>query len=488
MGLGPVTDKVEFLSRKSVGPFDQAQPVWVMGPFGLTASIVGLEAALIVAVAVATGVGYHLAAYREAGDVANYAGIGALTALFFLLPLVSGGLHRAQAFLEGKRSHGRIFVTWNVAFLCLAFVGVITKTTGLFSRAWLVAFYATGLLAMMALDRAIIHVLAGATAKGRIAVRRLMLVGTHSDIARMTAAMDGSSANVRIVATAVLPEGVADEGIDEVLESALDNARRLRIDDVVIVTDWSQEGLIQTIVTAFRTLPVVVHLGISGAIGRVCDTQITSFGSARALSLTAAPLTPVQAGLKRTFDVVAAGTALLLLSPLFLAIAWLIRRDSPGPIFFRQRRRGYNLEEFRIWKFRTMTTLDDGDVVQQATVGDVRVTGVGQYLRKWNLDELPQLINVLTGDMSLVGPRPHAVAHDRFFETRIDQYRRRLNVKPGITGWAQVNGHRGPTETDAAMRARVEHDLYYIDNWSLWLDIYILIATVVARKAFKNAL
>jgi polysaccharide biosynthesis protein PslA len=145
------------------------------------------------------------------------------------------------------------------------------------------------------------------------------------------------------------------------------------------------------------------------------------------------------------------------------------------------------LVEFKIWKFRTMTTMDDGDIIEQAKPGDVRVTRIGQVLRRYNLDELPQLFNVITGDMSLVGPRPHAVAHDRLFETRIAKYRRRLNVRPGITGWAQVNGFRGPTETEDAMRARVEHDLYYIDNWSILFDIYLLVATVVSRKAFTNA-
>jgi lipopolysaccharide/colanic/teichoic acid biosynthesis glycosyltransferase len=134
-----------------------------------------------------------------------------------------------------------------------------------------------------------------------------------------------------------------------------------------------------------------------------------------------------------------------------------------------------------------MTTLDDGAHVEQARVNDPRVTKIGTYLRRFNLDELPQLINVLRGEMSLVGPRPHAVAHDRLYETRIVSYPRRLNVKPGITGWAQVNGFRGRTETDESMRERVEYDLYYIDNWSVLFDLYIILLTVISPKAFRNA-
>jgi lipopolysaccharide/colanic/teichoic acid biosynthesis glycosyltransferase len=134
-----------------------------------------------------------------------------------------------------------------------------------------------------------------------------------------------------------------------------------------------------------------------------------------------------------------------------------------------------------------MTTLDDGDIVKQATENDCRVTAVGRLLRRTSLDELPQLINVLKGEMSLVGPRPHAVAHDRFFERRIAEYPRRLNVKPGITGWAQVNGFRGPTKTDDAMRQRVDYDLYYIDNCSIGFDFYILLLTLISPKANRNA-
>ncbi len=196
---------------------------------------------------------------------------------------------------------------------------------------------------------------------------------------------------------------------------------------------------------------------------------------------------PMQALAKRAFDFFFAALALVLLAPVFVLIAALIKLDSNGPVFFRQRRRGYNHQEFRIWKFRTMTTLEDGESITQATRGDARVTRVGRWLRKLNFDELPQLINVLVGEMSLVGPRPHAVAHDLHFETRILDYSRRLNVKPGITGWAQVHGLRGATETEEAMRHRVEFDIHYIENWSIVLDLYIIILTVISPKAYRNA-
>jgi exopolysaccharide biosynthesis polyprenyl glycosylphosphotransferase len=190
---------------------------------------------------------------------------------------------------------------------------------------------------------------------------------------------------------------------------------------------------------------------------------------------------------KRFFDLVCAAIALIALTPLLIAVAILIKLDSPGPIFFVQRRYGFNQQPFRIIKFRTMRALEDGAVVPQARRDDPRLTKIGPWLRRWNIDEIPQLFNVLTGDMSLVGPRPHALSHDHDFEGRISLYARRHNVKPGITGWAQINGYRGETDTDEKIRRRVEHDLFYIDNWSLWLDLKIIARTLLSRAAYRNA-
>jgi exopolysaccharide biosynthesis polyprenyl glycosylphosphotransferase len=199
------------------------------------------------------------------------------------------------------------------------------------------------------------------------------------------------------------------------------------------------------------------------------------------------PLTLVDCFAKRSFDIVFAAAVLLAAGPLLLAIAALIKLDTRGPVLFRQQRHGFNNNPFRIYKFRTMTTLDDGPVVRQAQRNDARITRVGAMLRRTNLDELPQILNVLRGEMSLVGPRPHALAHNHEYEKLIALYARRHNVKPGITGWAQVQGFRGETDTIDKMEKRVECDLFYIDNWSLMLDLKILFLTVFSSKAFRNA-
>ena len=179
---------------------------------------------------------------------------------------------------------------------------------------------------------------------------------------------------------------------------------------------------------------------------------------------------------------------LIMISPILLLIAILIRLDSPGPALFRQQRYGFNNNVFTVYKFRSMRN-DAGDARggRQATRGDPRITRIGAFLRKSSLDELPQLFNVLQGDMSLVGPRPHAVAHNEEYAGIIDQYLGRHKVKPGITGWAQVHGLRGETDTPDKMEMRVQYDLYYIDNWSLWLDLKILVRTLFVGFVNQNA-
>jgi exopolysaccharide biosynthesis polyprenyl glycosylphosphotransferase len=208
-----------------------------------------------------------------------------------------------------------------------------------------------------------------------------------------------------------------------------------------------------------------------------------SFVSSSALNHHHAVPMPLLRGwnASRVLDIAGAAMGLLVLAPLLVFIALLIRLDTPGPVLFRQTRKGLNGQVFRIYKFRTMRVLEDGAVVRQATRGDARVTRIGRILRSTSLDELPQLLNVLSGEMALVGPRPHALAHDEFYSREISGYDQRFRVKPGITGWAQVNGARGETPTLDHMRRRIELDLWYVQHKSIALDLTILARTVVAE-------
>jgi putative colanic acid biosynthesis UDP-glucose lipid carrier transferase len=216
-------------------------------------------------------------------------------------------------------------------------------------------------------------------------------------------------------------------------------------------------------------------------------SRITQFGNMVTMRICQCPLTPFNRAIKRAFDVAAAIVGLILVSPLFVIVPLAIKLDSRGPVLFRQTRHGYNNEPIRVLKFRTMTVTEEGDNFKPVVRHDPRVTRMGRFLRHSNIDELPQLINVLAGSMSLVGPRPHATSQNEVFAELISSFFRRHNVKPGITGWAQVNGYRGDTDTLEKMQRRVEHDLYYIDNWSLLFDVRIILLTLFSRKIYANA-
>ena len=249
---------------------------------------------------------------------------------------------------------------------------------------------------------------------------------------------------------------------------------------------WADTAEVERCIDAFLRVPSALHLRPGAVLDRFPDLQVARVGGVSGINIGRRPLNLGEVMLKRLLDLTLATIALVSLSPLLAAIAVAIKLDSPGPVFFRQKRYGFNQQPFGVFKFRSMRT-DANAAFRQATRNDSRITRVGAILRRTNLDELPQLINVLRGEMSLVGPRPHALAHDRSFERRIALYARRHNVKPGITGWAQVNGYRGETQTDLAMEQRVACDLHYIDNWSIWFDIQIMIQTVISRRAYQNA-
>jgi Undecaprenyl-phosphate glucose phosphotransferase len=284
-----------------------------------------------------------------------------------------------------------------------------------------------------------------------------------------------------------IPSDIRRQVLATDLEQAIGSARLLEPDAIFLVMPWSATETITGCAEALLKLPAEIHLGAEHILDRFEQVQLSKFGSIISLQLTRLPLSRFERILKRTFDHLFASLALLLLTPVLIAAAILIKLDSKGPIFFLQHRYGFNQKPFRIIKFRTMRTLDDGPAVEQAKQNDPRVTRVGAWSRRWSFDEMPQLFNVIKGDMSLVGPRPHALSHDRVYERRIATYARRHNVKPGITGWAQIHGYRGETDTDEKMQKRVEHDLYYIDNWSLALDLQILIRTVLSRSSYYNA-
>lgn len=452
-----------------------------------------MEIAVIVSASILSGIIYHIAAYNEIGQVTGFAVSGLITAICFIVPFAFRSEYRVENFLSAGRGVPRILEAWIYAILTVTLIGFLTKSSGDASRGWLLIFSALGLAAVVIFNIILHRWIAWGVETAWIAPRRLMVIGDPEGLARFTKALSGRRQGIEIVVASCLPprEVVDRMTPDEIslrVEEAAERGRDEKVSDVVVLVDPARDALLRHVTDGLMDLPVTIHLAGWSAIESFPGLKTEHIGHITTLTLVRAPMGAFQSTLKRTVDIILAAVGLLLISPVLVLAAIAIKLDSPGPVFFRQHRRGFNQHEFLIWKLRTMVTMDDGDNIVQASKNDPRVTNVGRFLRRTNIDELPQLINVLLGEMSLVGPRPHAVAHDRRYERCIDRYARRLNVKPGITGWAQVNGFRGPTNTDQAMRERLAHDLYYIDNWSIAFDLLILLMTVVSPRAYKNAL
>jgi Undecaprenyl-phosphate glucose phosphotransferase len=259
------------------------------------------------------------------------------------------------------------------------------------------------------------------------------------------------------------------------------------IDIVFISLPMSSQPRIKKLIDELPDTTTSVYFLPDIYIFDLMQAHVDKVGDVPVVSMVESPFTGLDGAVKNIFDFVVALLILIILLPVMLCIALAVKITSPGPAIFKQRRYGLNGEEIIVYKFRSMTVSEDGTEVKQAKKDDQRVTKVGAFLRRTSLDELPQFINVLQGRMSIVGPRPHAVAHNEFYRKLIRGYMLRHKAKPGITGWAQVNGFRGETEVLEKMQARVEHDLHYLQNWSVFLDLYIIARTVWVVLRRDNA-
>jgi Undecaprenyl-phosphate glucose phosphotransferase len=445
------------------------------------------DTALIVASAFVIGWAYHLFALGELPFNENLMQIGLVIGLFFILPNVLRQEYEIGSFLAFEGHVKRSFQLWNIAFVAAIVLGFMTKTSMIFSRGTVALFYAGGFLAVIGGRYLLVRLVQIGSKTGTVSARRIFLVGFEDEIVSFATRHQPWNLGMQIVGMQVVPRDGGMEIAEQALGEAVRSARVHAPDDVFILMSWDSKPMIDAAIDRFVTIPASINLGADPLLERFHDLRLSRVGTVASVQVVRRPMGMSDVALKRAFDVLASGLALVLLAPLLALIALAIRLDSRGPAFFLQRRYGFNQQPFRIVKFRTMLTMDDGDSVRQAMKNDPRITRIGRILRRWNLDELPQLLNVLRGDMSLVGPRPHALAHDHEYERRIALYARRHNVKPGITGLAQVNGFRGETSTDDKMQGRVDFDLAYIDGWSIWLDISILVRTVLSPKSYRNA-
>jgi Undecaprenyl-phosphate glucose phosphotransferase len=462
---------------------------WVVS---ITTALVDFIA--VIAIVAASSVAYHLVTYDFIGRMDVMVELAVLLGSIFVFTNLLQRRYRLNRYLSSKGQMVEAFNVWNVTMVAFIAVGFLARVIDNYSRGVVLLSYLAGIPLIPLARWWVVKVISIASKTGRIAAQRVLLIGSESDVTSFMTRHQPWNMGLVIQELVTLTEpapGTSAADREEILAGdlahAVMRARLIRPDGVFIALPWSERARIERCVDAFMNVPVSINLAPEQVLDRFENPRIIRIGSIASLELTPPPLTSPEIVAKRVLDFAGAAVLTVMLLPVFALVALLIKLDSKGPVFFLQRRYGFNQEPFRIIKFRTMSTMDDGEVIKQAQKNDPRITRVGAVLRRFNIDELPQLLNVLSGRMSLVGPRPHALAHDREFEQKIALYARRHNVKPGITGWAQVHGLRGETDTDDKMARRVAFDLWYIDNWNIWLDIVIMFRTIGSRKAYRNA-
>jgi len=419
--------------------------------------------------------------------VAAIVGISVLA----LLAFQAADIYQVQAFRGHEKQYMRLASAWSVVFLLTIAASFFAKSGEDFSRVWLGSFYVVGLITLLAFRRALFLLVRRWTRQGRLDRRTVVVGAGGSGEALISALAAQRDSDVRIIGvfddrgddrTSVSCEGVPKLGtVDDLVQFA----RHTRVDLVVFSLPISAEGRILQMLKKLWVLPVDIRLSAHTNKLRFRPRSYSYIGNVPVLDIFDRPIADWDVVMKWLFDKIIGSLVLICVAPIMLLIAIAIKLDSKGPVLFKQRRYGFNNEFVEIYKFRSMYTEDsDPTASKLVTKNDPRVTRVGRFIRKTSLDELPQLFNVVfTGNLSLVGPRPHAIhakADNHLYDEAVDGYFARHRVKPGITGWAQINGWRGETDSREKILHRVEHDLYYIENWSILLDLYIVARTPFA--------
>lgn len=418
----------------------------------------------------------------------------ATTLLLFGAVAEYNALYNVRPGQRFSREVGVLLFVWSSVLALLLLVAFATKTSEHFSRLATVGWF-TVTPVMMVVARGVLRsTLHQIHVRGRN-VRTVAIVGCTPLAERLLAVIEADPMLTLefsgIYDDRVEPRqanfGKLSSKVIGPIEQLISDVRDGKINRVYIALPLRAEDRVSDILHRLGDTTATVYYVPDLSSFTLLRPRVVSVGHIPAFSIFDSPFQGVDGTLKRLEDLVLGSVALLMLGLPMLAVAAAIRLTTKGPALFKQRRYGLGGKEIRVFKFRTMTVAEDGGKVTQASKNDQRVTAIGGLLRKTSIDELPQLFNVLEGTMSLVGPRPHAVAHNEQYRAIVGNYMLRHKVKPGITGWAQVNGLRGETDVTEKMRKRVEFDLYYINNWGLLFDLRIMWLTVFGRGTRKNA-
>jgi Undecaprenyl-phosphate glucose phosphotransferase len=456
-------------------------------------AVMALDVLCIVSTSVLCHLVYNVLVLSGPFDLIANAGLGLVAGLLTVLGLTRSKSYEINQLLDFNGQIGRILSSWVLSTLALVAVAFTLKISAQFSRGWVLVTFFLAPLVLLG-ERSLVASLLTRWMELGYMRRNVAIVGAGPLCERLCAhlAALGPRSGLRVI-------GIFDDRRTRVVDKVegfpvlgtvndlFSFARSYRLDEIILALPWSAEARVASLVDQLATLPADIRICPDFVGLRFFNRPYSKVGDIALLQANTRPIKEWSLIFKTLSDYLVASFGLLLAAPLMAAIMLAIKLDSPGPIFFKQRRRGFNQNMFRVWKFRTMSVLEDGNEIRQAAKNDQRVTRVGRFLRRTSLDELPQLLNVLQGHMSIVGPRPHAVEHDDYYETIVSRYASRHRVKPGITGWAQVNGFRGETEIVEKMAKRIEYDLQYMENWSLAFDLKIIVLTLFKGFWHENA-
>ena len=430
------------------------------------------------------------------GPTQEYIGLLGLGLVLSILFIRLIKVNDAAMLMAPVNRQFRTWAAWSAVFIALIVLGFITKTSEGFSRGWIVLWYSFGIGGLLISNGILRFTYKRLQQAGyftsRIAILGLTpltprLIAHLSDDGREGESLVGVFDDRRAKTPQAKRRGIS-HFIEGGLKRLIKEVRDQKINEVILAIPWGEAGRIQGVVTQLGDTPVSIHLCPGEiAFDYLHRASVDLFGL-NLLNLSERPLSPVDWAVKNIEDRFLGMFFLIFSLPVMAFIAIIIKLTSPGPVFFRQKRHGFNNQVFKVYKFRTMYhQKQSAKKIPQAREDDPRVTDFGTFLRRSSLDELPQLINVVMGEMSLVGPRPHALAHNKLFAKQVRKYFARHNIKPGITGWAQVHGYRGEIKSDEDIQSRVQYDLYYIQNWSLMLDMKILVLTFLRVFFQKTA-
>ena len=460
--------------------------------FLLCLVVAALQATVAAALFVGIAVLYHALVLHEHFAPAGiwlYGGYAVLLAFFEAIFAAFAASRFLERPVGARTDYQQTFLGWTAALALTLLTAFLAGHIGDLSRVTLTVTYLIGIPVMMAAQRLLQSGVSARIDRGELRFDSVSIIGKRSDVVHFLLGADLWKQGQKLEDILYLEDARDDSGaLDPALVSDF-AARTVKhgTDQIVLVGGIAELDEFGKVATELRRYALNLLYAPASDDRGMKLLDVVSLGPNNVVRFVRAPINESSVFLKRTMDVVLSALGLLLLGPLLSVVALAIVLESRGPVIYRQARRGFNGDTFMIWKFRSMRVAESGYRMTQAQKNDPRVTRVGRLIRATSIDELPQLVNVLLGHMSLVGPRPHAVSHDEELSHMLAEYAHRQRIKPGITGWAQVNGYRGETTTHEQIAGRVECDIHYIDNWSIYFDFWILLLTVFSPSTRRNA-